>query len=92
MARRRLLLASDVGGTFTDLVLLDTASGSVTIEKVPTTPTDPSVAVLAGVDRLLPPSTEEPFEVDRVVHATTLVANTLVERSGAATALLCQGT
>jgi N-methylhydantoinase A/oxoprolinase/acetone carboxylase beta subunit len=82
------LLASDVGGTFTDLVLLDTARGSVRVEKVPTTPANPAAAVLRGVDDHYCDDPDAIARISRVVHATTLVANTLVERTGARTAML----
>ena len=82
------LLASDVGGTFTDLVLLDEASGHVRVEKVPTTPHDPSQGVVRGVDQLSMTLDGDPLNVRHAVHATTLVANTIVERAGAVTALL----
>lgn len=81
------LLASDVGGTFTDLVLLDGTDGAVRVEKVATTSSRPADAVLLGVDRF-ERAGEALARVGRVVHATTLVANTLVERSGARTALI----
>lgn len=82
------LLASDVGGTFTDLVLLDGRSGQVRVEKVPTTPHDPAEAVLAGTDALTRAAPGTVDAIGRVIHATTLIANTLVERTGARTALL----
>ena len=82
------MVGSDVGGTFTDVVLYDQASGEVRVEKVPTTPHDPSEAVLDGLGRL---GAEEPGALaatHRFIHATTLVANTVVERTGSPTALL----
>jgi N-methylhydantoinase A len=78
-------IAVDIGGTFTDLVLL--VGGRVTASaKVLTTPGDPSVAVESGLARLL--ERVAPDRVREVVHATTLVANALIERKGAATALV----
>jgi N-methylhydantoinase A len=75
----------DIGGTFTDLVLL--RGGSVAaVGKTLTTPSDPSVAVSTGVQRLLEHA--RPEEIVEVVHGTTLVANSLIERKGADTALL----
>ena len=75
----------DIGGTFTDLVLL--AGGRVAaVGKALTTPGDPSLAVIEGVKRLL--SELDPALVDEVVHGTTLVANALIERKGAVTGLL----
>ncbi|HEY7174146.1 MAG TPA: hydantoinase/oxoprolinase N-terminal domain-containing protein, partial [Micromonosporaceae bacterium] len=88
MAQDDYLLGSDVGGTFTDLVLLNAADGTVRVEKIPTTPNDPAEAVLSGVDAFRRTDADSIPRVRRVVHATTLVANTLVERNGARTALL----
>ena len=75
----------DIGGTFTDLVLL-TGGRVAAVGKTLTTPDDPSVAVAEGVARLL--AEVPPGDVDEVVHGTTLVANALVERKGARTCLL----
>jgi N-methylhydantoinase A/oxoprolinase/acetone carboxylase beta subunit len=78
-------IAVDIGGTFTDLVLM--RSGRVTDSaKLLTTSSDPSIAVENGLARLLR-SVPGP-EVGEVVHGTTLVANALIERKGATTALL----
>ena len=75
----------DIGGTFTDLVLL--VDGSVAaVGKTLTTPSDPSLAVVDGVSKLLRQVSAK--DVGEVVHGTTLVANTLIERKGALTALL----
>jgi N-methylhydantoinase A len=81
----RARIAVDIGGTFTDLVLL--VSGRVAANaKVLTTPSDPSIAVEVGISRLL--EQVQPEDVREVVHGTTLVANALIERKGATTALL----
>jgi len=45
-----LWLGVDVGGTFTDLVLYDQVTGSIRVDKVPSTPDDPSIGILAGID------------------------------------------
>src|SRR5699024_7420565 len=63
-------------------------SGSVSVEKVPSTPHDPVDAVLHGFDLLRHDHADAPQEIRSFVHATTLVANTIVERAGARTALL----
>ena len=88
MAQRRgpgARIAVDIGGTFTDLVLLrgDRVAANA---KVLTTPADPSLAVEEGIARLL--ELVPPEEVREVVHGTTLVANALIERKGARTALV----
>jgi N-methylhydantoinase A len=78
-------VAVDIGGTFTDLALLEDG-GIGEIVKTPTTPEDPSQGVEVGLKRLL--GGREPDRVSEVVHGTTLVANTLLERTGAETALV----
>ena len=75
----------DIGGTFTDLVLL-VQDQIAAVAKTLTTPADPSLAVAEGVARLL--GEGRPEEIGEVVHGTTLVANALVERKGAVTALI----
>jgi N-methylhydantoinase A len=78
-------IAVDIGGTFTDLVLLQ--AGRVTANaKVLTTPGDPSMAVESGISRLL--DRVPPEAVGEIVHGTTLVSNALIERKGATTALV----
>ncbi|HEY6378288.1 MAG TPA: hydantoinase/oxoprolinase family protein [Candidatus Dormibacteraeota bacterium] len=82
-------LAVDIGGTFTDVVLLDAASGEVLTEKALTTPADPLVGLRRGVEALLSRSGVEARDVHRaMVHATTLVTNALIEGKGARTALV----
>jgi len=83
-----ILLAVDIGGTFTDIVALDLPSGRVSVEKLLTTYPDPSGAVLEGVSDLLERSCLAPESIRYVVHGTTLITNTLIERKGAKTALL----
>ncbi len=78
----------DIGGTFTDLVMLDTRSGRLLNEKVLTTPQDPSVGVLEGLQRILGTHEVTPRDVRQVIHGTTLVANAVIERRGAKVALI----
>ena len=84
----RFLLAVDIGGTFTDLVILDKMSDGLIVGKVLTSYPDPSKAVLTGTKQLLENAQIDPGEIERVIHGTTLVTNTLIERNGAHTALL----
>jgi N-methylhydantoinase A len=73
-------LAVDIGGTFTDLVLLDAASGRVVVDKTLTTPSAPLVGVRTGVREVLAKAGITPAEIVRpIVHATTLVTNALIE-------------
>ena len=78
----------DIGGTFTDLVLIDDETGERAIGKVLTTPDDPSEAVEAGLRGLLEREDVETSRLKTIIHGTTLVTNALIERRGAPTALL----
>jgi N-methylhydantoinase A len=78
----------DIGGTFTDLVLLDTRDGRLMNGKVLTTPAAPEQAVLEGVRGLLARHGVGAEEVRHVIHGTTLVANALIERRGVPTGFL----
>ena len=86
MKQARFLCGVDVGGTFTDIVLIDLELSSVTALKIPTTADNPSEAILNGIARL-----HEGGEFRsgaRLVHATTLITNALIERRGARVGLL----
>jgi N-methylhydantoinase A len=73
-------LAVDIGGTFTDVVLLDAATGTVVVDKTLTTPSDPLEGVRAGVGALLARAGVRPAEITApIVHATTLITNALIE-------------
>jgi N-methylhydantoinase A len=78
----------DIGGTFTDLLLVDDATGEVTIVKTLTTPADPSDAVDAAVRQALAAAGTPPNVVGNVIHGTTLVTNAIIERKGDPTALI----
>jgi N-methylhydantoinase A len=81
------LIGVDIGGTFTDIVAVDQKNGKQFNGKVLTTPQNPSEAVLNGVKEILSKHKIDPKKC-RVIHGTTLVANALIERKGAKTALL----
>jgi N-methylhydantoinase A len=81
-------LGIDIGGTFTDLVIHDHATGRRWARKVLTTHDDPSRAVEAGVATLLAEAQLDGGAIGRVVHATTLFTNALIERTGAPTGLI----
>ena len=83
-----LSLGIDIGGTFTDLVLHDPAHAHSGSLKVLTTHADPVLGILEGTRRLLAAGGAKAAEIGRVVHATTLFTNALIERKGARTALL----
>src|SRR6201988_4910490 len=80
-------LGVDVGGTHTDLVLLDTATGDLTVEKVSSTPANPALGVLDGVSRLLARGVD-PAAIEFFAHGTTITTNALLEMRGAKVGLL----
>ena len=81
-------LGIDVGGTFTDLVVVDEATGGLRVGKVLTTPKDPAHGVETGMVALLGEAGVATSDVQAVVHGTTLATNALIERKGARTALV----
>jgi len=87
-SNRNLIVGIDIGGTFTDLALLDASTGRLVTGKCLSTPDDPSCALLQGLDELCRSAGIHLSDLDSVSHATTLVANALIERKGARTALL----
>ena len=88
MSSAPLSLGIDIGGTFTDLVIHDPRDGRAVIWKESTTPDDPARGALEGTRRVLEKAGAKPDQVGRVVHATTLFTNALIERKGAKTGLL----
>ena len=81
-------LGIDVGGTFTDLVLLNLETGEEWSHKLLTTPRDPTIAIVRGFVEILEKAAVPASEVKQILHGTTLVANALIERRGARTGLL----
>jgi 5-oxoprolinase (ATP-hydrolysing)/N-methylhydantoinase A len=81
-------VAIDIGGTFTDLILLDEASGALRWHKVLTTPAAPADGALRGLRELCARAGITPAHIRVLIHATTLVTNAIIERTGAPTALL----
>lgn len=88
-SRKHLRIAVDIGGTFTDGIVQQVPGGQIYVAKCLTTPEDPGRAVsqvIAELMNALGPGDAPP--VTEVVHGTTLVTNTIIERSGARTGLL----
>ena len=75
---RRYRIGVDIGGTFTDGMLINSDTGDVLTSKVLTTPDDPSIGFAQAVQKLLA-SGVSPGEVDHVVHATTVATNAIIE-------------
>jgi N-methylhydantoinase A len=87
-ASPRVRIGVDVGGTFTDFVLVDDRRGVIFTGKQLTTHQDPSQAICEGVERIVRESGLTLGDVDGIVHGTTLVTNTLIERNGARVGLV----
>ncbi len=87
MTAPRYRLGVDVGGTHTDLVLLDSASGELTVEKVSSTPKNPALGVLDGIARLVAKGIS-PGDIEFFAHGTTITTNALLEMRGAKVGLL----
>src|SRR3954453_1388614 len=86
--RRMLRVGIDVGGTFTDLMLVDDDGGRVTVHKVPSTPADPSQATMTGLAQLCELGETTPGDVDQLLHGTTVATNIVLERNGSKTGMI----
>src|SRR5262245_14455600 len=87
-AAARYRFGFDIGGTFTDFVLMEVESGRTSTYKTLTTPADPSEAVIEGWRALLAETGADASSVEQSVHGTTLITNALIERAGATTGLI----
>lgn len=83
----RFRLGVDVGGTHTDLVLLDVETGQITVEKVSSTPRNPAIGVLNGINNFVAKGTP-PGEIAFFSHGTTITTNALLEMRGAKVGLM----
>ena len=83
-----LRLGVDVGGTFTDLLLLDEKNGRTFTAKVPSTPQDSSIGVLNGIARICEKAGIDPTLITEVMHGTTVATNTVLTSSGALVGLV----
>ncbi len=88
MEDRYYRLGCDIGGTFTDFVLLDDQTGEIKTGKCLTTPRDPSDAVEEGIRALEKTTPDFVGKLDELIHGTTLVINSIIERKGARTGLI----
>lgn len=83
-----MIIGVDVGGTFTDVILVSTETGEQHVHKVPSTPKSQDIAVTKGVTEILEMHHINPQDVDLVVHGTTVATNAMLERKGAKVVLL----
>lgn len=87
-SRKTTRIGVDVGGTFTDFVLHDDSRGIIRTGKQLTTPDAPSRAIVEGISRLLSETDTHADQIQAIVHGTTLITNTVLERTGARVGLL----
>lgn len=78
----------DVGGTFTDFVMVDEVAGRTHFFKLPSTPADPSIAIADGVAKLVAIHGIDPSEIVHLGHGTTVATNLVIERKGSKTGLI----
>src|SRR5487761_1156634 len=81
-------LGVDVGGTFTDVLVLDEEKGTLTLEKVLSTPADQSVGVLDGIRKACERLGLQPSDLSTILHGATVVTNLILESKGATGGLL----
>lgn len=81
-------LGVDVGGTFTDLLLINEQNGQIFTAKIASTPQDQSIGVLNGINRICEQSQVDPKEITRVMHGTTVSTNAVLTGKGAKVGLI----
>ena len=81
-------LGVDVGGTFTDVLMFNDESGALYRAKVPSTPADPSEAVLNGTDKVCELAEVDPSDISGFLHGTTVATNAILEGKGARVGLV----
>ena len=81
-------LGVDVGGTFTDLLLVNEKTGALHTAKVPSTPDDSSRGVFNGINKVCEKASIEPSEITSVMHGTTVATNTILTGTGAKVGLI----
>lgn len=81
-------LGIDVGGTFTDLLLFNEATGELTLEKTPSTPADQSIGILNGIHKIVDAAQLSPEDINLILHGTTVATNAVLEEKGALVGLI----
>ena len=84
MAEDSIRLGVDIGGTFTDVFVLDEAAGTARVAKVPSTPANQAIGFLSGLES----GAGDLTALSTVVHGTTVATNALLERKGARTGVI----
>ncbi len=83
-----IVVGVDVGGTFTDIIAVNTRTGRQVVHKVPSTPNEQDRAVIKGLMEILKSERIDGSEVEMVVHGTTVATNALIQRKGAEVCLI----
>lgn len=86
--QKGLRLAVDIGGTFTDTVLIDAQGTILATTKTQTTPANPTFGAIEGVERVLAEANSTLSQIEGFIHGTTLATNALIERRGAVVATI----
>jgi len=83
-----VLVGIDIGGTFTDIVALDSTSGELRITKVPSTPKNFAEGFFIGLDKIIRLTAVCDTDIERLIHGTTVATNAIMERKGAKIGIL----
>ncbi len=86
--RHGAVVGIDTGGTFTDVTMIDVATGRIVNAKRPSTPSDPSSGFADGIAAVLQVADRKGSDIERVLHGTTVATNLILEGKGAPAALL----
>ena len=87
-SQQPIILGIDIGGTFTDVVMLNTDTGEQRLAKVPSTPRDQSIGFAHGIEQVLKQHGVAPESVAAIYHGTTVATNLILESKGASLALI----
>ena len=82
------IIGVDVGGTFTDLCARNNSTGETVIHKRPSTPSDPAIAILNGIEEIKVKINDNKIKILRLAHGTTVATNALLQRKGGKLALI----
>ena len=82
------IIGVDVGGTFTDLCARNNSTGETVIHKRPSTPRDPAIAILNGIEEIKVKINDNKIKILRLAHGTTVATNALLQRKGGKLALI----
>ncbi len=83
-----VLIGIDIGGTFTDVVALDSQTGGISVTKVPSTPDEYARGFFNGLDKIIKARGIDPAQVTRLAHGTTVATNAILEKKGSKIGIL----